>query len=56
MGSPIDILFEQIYGYRPKKDGEAYEILSASVMKLLEKKSLVTHDRKLRGSFSKTLY
>ncbi|WP_410511535.1 restriction endonuclease [Paenibacillus sp. BR2-3] len=56
MSSPIDILFEQIFGYKPKKDGEAYEKISAVAMKLLNKDSNVTHDEKLRGSFSNTLY
>ncbi|WP_046226984.1 hypothetical protein [Paenibacillus dauci] len=56
MTSKIDILFEELFGFKPKKSGEAYEKISAAVMKLLYKDSKVTHDEKLKGEFSDTLY
>ena len=56
MSSSIDILFEQLFGYKPKKSGEAYEIISAAVMKLFNKNCKVSHDEELRGTFSNTLY
>ncbi|WP_338473342.1 restriction endonuclease (plasmid) [Niallia sp. XMNu-256] len=56
MSSPIDLLFEEIFEYKPKKAGEAYEILAAAVTKLLGKGSQVKHDEKMRGTFSETLY
>lgn len=56
MSSKIDILFEELFGYRPKKDGEAYEKISVAVMKLLNRANKVTHDERLRGTFSNTLY
>lgn len=56
MSSPIDLLFEDMFGNKPNKDGTAYEILSAAVMKLLEENALVKHDEKLKGTFSNTFY
>jgi hypothetical protein len=56
MTSPIDQLFEEIYGYKPTKSGEAYELLASAVAKLISKTDDVAHDKKLRGLFSQTLY
>lgn len=56
MSSPMDILFEQVFGHRPKKSGTAYEIFSTLAMKLIEENSEVHHDKSLRGEFSETLY
>jgi len=55
MSSPIDKIFEDIFGYKPKKNGTAFEQLSAIAMHVLEGGEVV-HDDKLRGDFSDTLY
>lgn len=54
--SSIEDLFEKIYGYRPAKEGTAYEMLAAAVSKLLGLSEEVFHDEVLRGMFSETLY
>lgn len=54
--SQIDEFFKSIYGKSPKKDGTAYEMLAAAVVKLLSQDSCVKHDEQLRGVLSKTLY
>lgn len=54
--SVIDDLFCEIYGYKPNKDGQAYEMLASAVLKLLTEKSTVIHDERLRGNCSETLY
>ena len=54
--SQIDEFFKDIYGHSPKKDGTAYEMLAAAVVKLLSQDSCVKHDEQLRGLFSQTLY
>lgn len=56
MSSPIDDLFEEIFGFKPAKDGTAFELLSAAVCKLLESSNEIYHDEKLRGQLSKSLY
>jgi hypothetical protein len=56
MTSPIDQLFEEIYGYKPNKSGEAYELLASAVAKLISRTDDIAHDQKLRGLFSQTLY
>lgn len=55
MPSPIEQLFESIFGTLPSKSGTAYEKLSAIAMYLLEEGG-VTHDARLRGQFSDSLY
>lgn len=55
MPSPIDKMFEEIFGYLPDKAGTAFERL-ASIASYLLNEGDVTHDDKLRGQFSKTLY
>ena len=54
--SQIDEFFKGIYGFYPKKEGAAYEMLAAAVTKLLSQDSRVQHDEQLRGQFSQTLY
>lgn len=54
--SIIDELFYEIYGYKPTKDGKAYEMLTSAVMKLLKEKNTVMHDERYRGIFSNTVY
>jgi hypothetical protein len=54
--SPTEDLFEKIYGFRPQKEGVAYEMLAAAVSKLLGLSSGVLHDQMLRGMFSETLH
>jgi len=56
MPSPIDLLYQRIYGHLPNKDGEAYERLTAAACKLLEPLSAVFHDSRIRGKFSQSLY
>lgn len=53
--SPIDNIFEEIFGYSPKKAGTAYERIAAIATYLINGGE-VTHDAKLRGQFSETLY
>lgn len=53
--SPIEIIYEKIFGSLPKKSGTALERLAAIAMFLLEEGN-VTHDSRIRGQFSKTLY
>lgn len=55
MSSKIDVLFEELFGFIPKKKGEAYEMLSAAVIKLLYGEE-VYHDKRIRGEFSNSLY
>ena len=55
MASPIDKIFEEIFGYKPEKDGTAYELLAAIATHMINGGE-VKHDDKLRGDFSKTLY
>jgi len=53
--SPIDNIFNDIYGFYPKKAGTAYEMFACMAEKLLLGGD-VSHDEKLRGDFSETLY
>lgn len=55
MKSPIDKLFEEIFGSSPSKSGTAFEMLAAIVTHMVSGGD-VKHDDKLRGQFSKTLY
>lgn len=56
MTSPIDNLFKEIFGFIPNKSGTAYELLTASVFKILSENLKVYHDERIRGIFSQTLY
>lgn len=53
--SPIDDLFFTIFGYYPKKAGEAYEKLVACSFKILTGQNLY-YNQHLKGVFSKTDY
>lgn len=53
--SPIDKIFFDIYGYLPKKAGTSYEMLSCIAEHILFD-SKVTHDKKIRGQLSESLY
>ncbi|WP_444914675.1 hypothetical protein [Microbulbifer sp. TRSA007] len=53
--SPIDRIFQEIFGYSPSKRGTAYEMLSC-VAEHLMNEGEITHDKRLRGNFSQTLY
>lgn len=55
MPSQIEQIFENIFGTLPNKSGTAYEQLSAIAMYLL-KEGEVTHDTRLRGQFSNSIY
>lgn len=55
MPSPIDKIYEEIFGSLPDKAGTAFERLSSIASYLLNEGD-VTHDDKLHGQFSKTLY
>jgi hypothetical protein len=55
MASPFEELYLSIFGELPKKSGAAFERLASIAMYLLEGGE-VSHDAKLRGQFSKTLY
>jgi hypothetical protein len=46
----------QLYGFRPKKEGQAYEMLLAAAFKLLEPGKEVGHDDFVRGVHSGTIY
>lgn len=56
MSSPIDDIFNDVFGYTPKKDGTAFEMLSAIAMDFIFDDSEIAHDQKIRGQFSETLY
>lgn len=53
--SPIDKLFEQIFGEKPSKAGTAYEMI-ACIAEHIVNGEKVSHDKKVRGAFSNTLY
>jgi len=55
MTSPIDKIFEEIFGHSLTKSGAAFEQLAAIAVHIISGGE-VTHDDKLRGEFSKTLY
>jgi len=55
MSSPIDKIFEEIFGHAPTKNGTAFEQLAAIASHAIGGGG-VKHDDKLRGEFSKTLY
>lgn len=55
MSSPIDKIFEEIFGHSLTKSGTAFEQLAAIAAHIISGGE-VKHDDKLRGEFSKTLY
>jgi Restriction endonuclease len=56
MSSAIDELFEEIFGYRPTKSGEAFEMLCAAVSKLISEEVEVLHNQRLPGLFTHDSY
>lgn len=55
MPSPIEEIYQAIFGELPTKSGTAYEHLSAIALHLMHGGN-VTHDKYIRGQFSETLY
>ncbi len=53
--SPIDEMFQEIFGEVPNKSGTAYEML-ACIAEHLMSQGDVKHDDKIRGAFSNSLY
>lgn len=53
--SPLDELFNDLYGYYPNKAGQAYEMLVAAAFKIITGQTL-KYDQHLRGEFSDTDY
>ncbi|MFV2950213.1 restriction endonuclease [Pseudomonas japonica] len=56
MPSPIDDLYEKIFGAAPNKAGTAFERLAAIATFVTEANGDVTHDAALRGAFSGSRY
>lgn len=56
MSSTIDELFEEIFGYRLPRSGEAFEMLCAAVSKLISEEVEVLHNQRLPGLFTPDLY
>ena len=52
----MDEYFEQIFGYKPKKQGTGYELLVAAVLKILNNAQDVTHNVQQSGLYSKDKY
>jgi hypothetical protein len=55
MISPIDKIFQEIYGYIPPKSGTAYELFAAIATHIINGGE-VKHDDRLRGEVSETSY
>lgn len=55
MASPIDKIFEEIFGHSLAKRGTAFEQIAAIAVHIINGGE-VRHDDKLRGEFSKSLY
>ncbi len=55
MPSPIDKIFEDIFGQAPTKNGTAFEQFAAIASHIIDGGN-VKHDDKMRGEFSRTLY
>ncbi len=53
--SPLDELFNELYGYYPKKAGTAYELLVAGALKIITGDN-IKYDQHLRGTYSETDY
>ena len=51
-----DGIFEEIFGYKPKKRGEGYEIIVACVLQHLNSNATVSHDERLRTEETKSVY
>ncbi|MCF6764018.1 restriction endonuclease [Pseudomonas fragi] len=56
MPSPIDELYQMIFGYVPKKAGTAFERLAAIATYVTEEDGVVRHDAALKGAHSGSRY
>lgn len=56
MSTVFDRLYEELFGERCGKEGEAFERLSAVVSAIVFPNADVAHDQKWRGQFSQSLY
>ncbi|WP_423373255.1 restriction endonuclease [Stenotrophomonas maltophilia] len=56
MSTVFDQLYEELFGERCGKEGEAFERLSAVVSAIVFPNADVAHDQKWRGQFSQSLY
>lgn len=56
MPSVFDDLYLELFGEACTKEGQAFERLAAAVSKLVFPNADVTHDQKLRGQVSQSLY
>lgn len=54
--SEIDKIFEDIFGFKPNKDGASYEMLCAAVLKIIDPSQDVYFDTKITPKFSKYKY
>lgn len=54
--SPIDHFFFNLYGFYPRKAGQAYELLVNGALKLLNSESKVFYDKQVEGTYSKQKY
>jgi hypothetical protein len=55
-GSKIDVFFERIFGFKPTKNGQSYELLVAAALKLIHANLKVQANRFLRGTYSEGTY
>ena len=51
-----DDIFEEIFGYKPKKRATGYEIIVACVLQYVNSNTAVSHDEKLRAKETKSQY
>lgn len=56
MPTVFDALYEQLFGTKCTKEGEAFERIAAAVTSIVFPQADVAHDQKLRGQFSNSLY
>lgn len=56
MPTVFDQLYEQLFGTKCTKEGEAFERIAAAVTQIIFPHADVAHNQKLRGKFSKSLY
>ena len=50
--SPIDDLFYSIYGYYPKKQGRAFELLTTAALKIINPEAKIYFDQRVEGLYS----
>jgi len=54
--SPIDDFFFSLFGYYPKKSGEAYELMANAALKIINEKERVFYDQYVKSEHSKQIY